>query len=315
MTSSRRYFVLDEGCASSEIPKMMCRVVADKQLPLFRFAPVELPAVAGDAAERPRLPHNTNDIIPLILPDPSLTTNRKDFVASLPNSTLRLSLGSLLGFDLELESEQRVQLETAAVKRYSLNNPSVVFQSLMKNEDYAKDVRALLEESKWGKAWLVVGFLVTAGATWNKTGTKRSKAGVSLTAPLTEAFGMPSLPGLEVDPGVVLEKGIASESGSATVTPDEEIFAVAYAEVKIKYYINTKSGLGLGRTEKVGPPKKAKANHLAFGSDSDSGDEASDVYSDEGSEDGVERPPRSETEDFSLSFDFVGMNDAFELVE
>ena len=65
----RRYFILDETCPEREVQSMMGRVVLDPAAPLHAFAPME---PLNDKEVR----HNPEDIIPTILPEPSLSTKR-----------------------------------------------------------------------------------------------------------------------------------------------------------------------------------------------------------------------------------------------
>jgi hypothetical protein len=244
-SSHRRYFLLDEPCPASEVPRMMCRVVTDKYLPLFEFAPLD-PLTLADKSLKPEPPHNASDIIPGIFPKPSKTMNRKDFTSAIRDRSLQAAISTVFGLDVGLEKEQ-AKLEAKEVRRYVISNPGQVFKILMTNALYARDVRNLLKETSFGKAYLVVGFLTTSGALWSRTGSHRRKVGGTLTVPPTAVAGaLPRIMGLE------------------QVSPDEEIFAVAYAEVKLKFSLD---GAKIKRKTVLGPAKRAKAGHLAFSRD------------------------------------------------
>jgi hypothetical protein len=263
-----RFFLLDEPCPASEIPSMMCRVAANKTLPLFRFAPVE--PLSPDEAR-----HNTNDIITGILPEPTLTTNRRDFISRVRDAHMRASLSLFFGVDLERTTEESVSLETQEVKRYSLSNPHNYFRTLMANELYARDVHDLLR-ANYGRAYLVIGFDTTTGATWTHSRIQRRTADVDVTAPVTQlatGLPLPLPPGLDANPSISPGISLESSTDGSLTAPGEEIFAVAYAVVKVKYSLSGRAQGFVSRTAVVGPPKRAKAHHLAMGRGSESEEE------------------------------------------
>jgi len=270
-SSPRVYFLLDESCPAKEIPRMMCRVVTNYRTPLAdRFAPFEDPKKSGI------YPHNTNNILPDILPAPIRTINRKGSAASVPHKSLWLTIGSIFRIHLAAHRERQAEFQAAQVDRYALNNPSEVFKELMNNQFYARDVRALLEETG-GKAWLVTGFLTTGkeGAKWIRSDAVRKDARLTVTVPVQEAIaGVPQvmLPGgggLSVNPGVGMGKGVGRTAGSEMVSPDQEIFAVAYAEVMTRPRL---SGFKMTKVVKVGSPKRPNSSDLTFGGDGQADD-------------------------------------------
>jgi hypothetical protein len=255
--TQRRFFVLDESCPASEIPNMMCRVVADKLLPLAKFAPIE-----PLSPSEPR--HNPQDIIASILPPPSLSTNRKDFLEAVHSNKLSASLTSFFGFDFARSTEERLILQTKSVKRYTLNNPEVYFKTLMQNEYYARDIRQLLEDSK--HAYLVVGFLTTTGAIWTQSRGKNSHDSASVTLPISELAGVP-MP--QLDAKLCPSRTVAMKQSREMRVAQEEIFAIAYCSVKLSYSFDKTAPKLMKKTPVVGPPKRAKAKHLAMGGESD----------------------------------------------
>ena len=126
---------------------------------------------------------------------------------------------------------------------------------------------------------------------WTKGGERRRVVGGELTAPISEALGVPSpLPGVTLDPSVALENGSTMQRETAMLAADEEIFIVAYAVVKRRYSARA----GLPRVEKVGPPLRGNAHHLVFSGDE--GDEDED-----GDDDGERDEGTSTSESKALS--------------
>lgn len=260
--SGRRFFILDEPCPSSEIQSMMCRVVADKLLPLQKYAPVEQ-SITPSSSTIPA--HSPQHIIPEILPAPSLSTNRKIFLNTIKDNQIRASLTSVFGLNLGLSNEQRLALESDEVKRYSLNNPSTYFDALMENEHYARDIVDLLKTTKRGRGYLVTGFLTTRGTTWAQSKAQSQTTGFFASVPVSAIAGVP-LPSGILDPSIEPSTTVSHQQKQSQHIADEVIFAVAYSLV-------TMSGMFSGRDKKkvvVGPPKRAKPKHMALGVNDDS---------------------------------------------
>jgi hypothetical protein len=265
--SHRRFFLLDESCSVDEIKHMMCRVVANKLLPLHKFVPFE-------AISKGDVPHNTDDIIPNILPPPSQSTTRKEFLESVRGTDISTSLTAFFGLDFSRSQEEKVSLESELVKRYTLKNPEQYFDKLMANDMYANDVRNFLQGNS--SAYLVVGFLTTTGTIWKAEQAKKTSEGISVTAPVSQLAGVP-IPGL-LDPSVGLTGSTEQRHGRQMHIADEEIFAVAYCEVRNSYSLDKSAPKFIKKIPKVGPAKRAKGKHLAFEGKSD---EESDSGSDE----------------------------------
>ena len=251
--SRRRYFVLDETCPASEIPSMIGRVVADKLLPLTKFAPIE-PLTSTE----PR--HNPQDIIPSILPAPSLSTNRKDFLETLDAGGIKASLASFFGFNFTTTDEEGLNMKSQDVKRYTLNNPEQYFKILMQNELYARDVWELLESST--KAYFVVGFLTVTGAIWTQTSGQHSHGSATINVPISELAGVP-MPQLDVQFGP--SRTTTFNQSRTMRVVQEEIFAIAYCPAKTRYSFDKTAPRFIKKTPRLGPPKRAKAKRLAMG--------------------------------------------------
>jgi hypothetical protein len=155
--AERRFFILDETIPATEIESFMCRVVALKNLPLTKFVPFP-PISPGEPS------HNTNDITPSILPTPSLSTSRKEFLKVVREREIKVGLTAFFGLDFARNKEESRSLESQLIKRYTLSNPEHHFQKLMENEHYARDIHTLLDSNKLHHAYLVTGFLTTTGA-------------------------------------------------------------------------------------------------------------------------------------------------------
>lgn len=276
----------------------MCRIVQDVQLPLFKYTPVEPLTLAGAVKQQER-PHRPCDLIPNILPEPSRTTNRKDFLSAVTDKSLQAKISKIFGFDKGANDGQKVDLQTKEVRRYTLNNPGEYFNALMKDELYERDVRAFLKET--GQAYLVIGFLTTSNATWTHDGSGSSSLEVQAKAPVSmvaAGFGVPLPP--VVDPSFTIKRNAGYEANAHHESPDEEIFAVAYAPVKT-------SGFGFRKAKAVtiGRSKAAGANHLAFGESDDEEedeDEDEDDYEDEDEEVGFGKK-KVELEDHEIQLD------------
>ena len=284
MSSSRRhYFILDVPCPAKEIPRMMCRVVANETDPLLKCAPVE------DIKKSGIYPHNTNDILPHILPAPVRTLNRRELVALAPHHDWRLKLGSLLGIGSTVKRERRAELEAKEVNCYALSNPEEVYKVLkQQNKYYERDVLALLESLKGklhsGKGWLVTGFLTTSkeGAFWTRSDSVEKGVGMAVTVPILEAVAGVPMP---LDPGFSMGGGVGRTSVTEMFSPDEVIFAVAYSKVKLHRRFQ---GGKFVWVDEVGEPKKPNRHDLTFGNDggADESDEESSSDEEASPEDG-----------------------------
>ena len=249
---------------------MMCRVVQDVQLPLFKFAPVE-PLLLVDTLEKQKRPHNPSNLIPNILPEASLTTNRKDFLSAITDKSLTAKISKIFDLDGGLNNEERVNFETKEVRRYALSNAGEYFKKLMGDELYERDVRALLKETS-GRAYLVVGFLTTSNAKWEQDRSDLSTYELTGAVPVTAiaaAAGAP-LP-VSLDPSFSAKNNATHTSNRSHESPDEEIFAIAYAPVKTSIFdFRKKKKVVIGRA------KSASANHLAFSHFDDDNDDNDD---------------------------------------
>lgn len=270
--AGRRFFILDEAIPATEIESFMCRVVTLKNLPLTKFAPFP-PISPGEAS------HNTNEIIPSILPTPSLSTSRKEFLKVVHEKEIKIGLTAFFGLDFARNKEESRSLESELVKRYVLSNPEHHFQKLMQNEHYARDILALLDSNKLHHAYLVTGFLTTAGATWKIEASCKKTDGFNVVAPISDLANIP-VPGL-LDLSVNPRITTTTEQKREMCVAEEEIFAVSYSIVKLSYGFKG-SAFSITKTPVIGRPKRAKAYHLAMGDGSGSDDEIEVSSDDDG---------------------------------
>jgi hypothetical protein len=253
--ADRRYFLLREPIEPSNIESFLCRVVASKVAPLDRFAPIALPGTPA---------HETNDILPSILPQPTLSTSCDELFSAARKRGFSAELSALLKVNVSRDVEQSRRLESKSVRRYTLPNPGAYFQELMKNEYYAKDVRDLLKALWPHHTYLVTGFLTATDSNWTIEASNKTTKGIETTLPVAEAAGVP-IPGL-ADAGLGLSTEAAAHQSRKISVVGEEIFAVSYSVAKLSYAFGSPPGF-VTRMPLVSRPKLAKPHHLAMGPD------------------------------------------------
>jgi hypothetical protein len=197
---------------------MMCRVVADRYDPNFKYAPGQ-PVV--------------QEIIPDILPEPQVSTDRKECLAYTRDSGTRAKLAQLFHWDVERNNGDQIKLESETVKRYTLDHPEKKFTKLMEDPRYAVEVSDLLKGKRPHRAYLVTGFMTTTNTTWSSTSSQTASNGVDVSLPIGAIA--------EITAGVHHTTRASCESKAFVA--GEEIFAVAYNVVVLKG--------GLRRTSQV----------------------------------------------------------------
>jgi hypothetical protein len=143
---SARHFVLDESIAESNAGKLIGRVVLDIASPAASIRTLR------EAVEETSSGRNPQDIIPNLLPSPLLSTKRKDFIQNNISGEARTGLTEFFGFNVARTDEEKLTLESKAVKRYSLEQTKDAFGRLMKDDAYNTEVRAFLKEHGVRKA-------------------------------------------------------------------------------------------------------------------------------------------------------------------
>ncbi len=180
-------------------------------------------------------------------------------------------------------TEQSRDLESRMVKKYCLPNPERYFQELLKNEHYAGDVGLLLRKLWPRHAYLVTGFLTATESTWKIEDARSKSTGFNLVLPVSGALSVP-VPGL-VDVEINPHASTSAECRRELHVAGEQIFAVSYSIVKLALKFTSSAGL-VTSVPTIGRPKRAKAHHLAFGSNEDE-DEEVEYESDDDDEDTI----------------------------
>lgn len=270
-----RFFVLDEPVPSGEIESFMGRLVTCVTSPLLNYAPSNYPGVPH---------HNTNDIIPSILPTPSISTSNGEEATVFAKKGIFVKLSSIFNIEIGNNRGETRRLECRVAKRYRLPNPDQHFKQLMSNQHYAKDAQALLAQSSSKEAYFITGFLTATDATWTIEAAESKGADAALgVSPVGAAAGGVSVPGLPyVSFGANGSRGFG-RSGQRHVA-EEEIIAVSYSVVRNSSKLDY-SSMSIRQSLFIGLPKRAKSHHLTMGPkddqeeefDWDSEDEDSDV--------------------------------------
>jgi len=245
------YFVLDEPSPEKIAAKLLGRVVLAITSPLGTFAPRE--AV-----------RNPLDIIPNLLPEPLLTTDRKDFIQNKISNSAGSGLTDFFGFNTAKTDDDKLTLESRLVKRYSLEQTKDVFTSLMSDEVYSEEVRRLLRENDVRKAYFVTGFITTEGSLWKRERKGGHDSGVNGELPLTSIATGPIS---RLDLGVKMSSSDNHVREQKFESKEPLVFAVAYDVVKMKRTFN-KTVPGYFKDKVVlGPARYANRKYLTLGPD------------------------------------------------
>ncbi|KAF4414698.1 hypothetical protein FACUT_14050 [Fusarium acutatum] len=269
----RKFFVLRDPLSAPEAASLLGRLVTSIESPLDRFAPYPDPR---------RPPHNTNDILPSILPEPEVSNSSDQTITAAKDHGFSVQLSALLNINLSRNSEESIRLESDLVKKYILSSPEIYFEQLMENGDYAKDARDLLSKAKRNRGYLITGFITASGTTWTTENTTGRGGGLDVAVPVGQASGIPDSGLLDISLGA---NSVTSRTQSHTRhVAGEQIIAISYATVQL-------SGKPIWPSRKVNytpvitGPKKAKAHHFAM-SNKD-GDDMEEVEWDSDDEDGT----------------------------
>ncbi|KAG5749910.1 hypothetical protein H9Q69_012446 [Fusarium xylarioides] len=285
----RKFFVLRDPLSAPEAPSLLGRLVTSIESPLDRFAPYPDPR---------RPPHNTNDILPSILPEPQVSNLSDQTITVAKDHGFSVQLSALLNINLSRNSEESIRLESDLVKKYVLSSPEIYFEQLMENGDYAKDARDLLSKAKRNRGYLITGFITASGTTWTTENTTGRGGGFDATVPVGQACGIPDSGFLDVSLGA---NSVTSHTQSHTRhVVGEQIIAISYATVQL-------SGKPIWPSRNVNyipvitGPKKAKAHHLAMSNND--GDDMEEVEWDSDDEDGaicISEPMKLQEEDLEI---------------
>ena len=239
---------------------MMGRVVRDRLWPLQdAYAPFE----PLDSSE---VRHNTQDILPGILPEPELSTNRKEIIQSTQKHGVRAELTSLFGFEFDWSDSNRAQLESAEVKRYMLKNPERFWDRLRGDAAYEKDVTELLNKCHWKKGYFVTGFMTAVGLLWKTTQKSVHSVSGDITAPVSATLlGTPT----PLDPSLGMDNSNELSSSSKWQASGEKIFAVSYYTVQLTRSLDRNAKHYVSKEAEFGGPARGKKHHLMLGEGED----------------------------------------------
>lgn len=239
---------------------MMGRVVRDRLWPLQdAYAPFE-PLDSSEAR------HNTQEILPGILPKPELSTNRKEIVQRVQKHGVNAELTSLFGLELDWSDEHRAQLECAKVEQYMLKNPERFWDRLRKDAAYEKDVTELLAKCHRKKGYFVTGFMTAEGPLWKKSHKKVHSISGNITAPVSATFlGAPT----PLDPSLGMDNSNKIFSSSKWHTSGEQIFAVSYYTVQLTRSFEKYAKHYVKKEAEFGGPARGKKYHLMLGEGED----------------------------------------------
>lgn len=263
--SRRRYFLLDELVPADRAADMMGRIVQDIFLPLYRYAPAT-PVDSTQSARGPR------DILPNILPKPSVATSRRAVLESLPAKQLHIALTELFGLDITREHTDAVEIEGKAVKQYSLSQSRAVFEYLMRDSTYAAEAQRLLRDTPRNRAFFVTGFMTTSSTTLKRTSGRKVEYGFNISIPVSSASGGPALFDPRLAPSVSSETSVSQQA----VLPDECIFAMSYDIIALTRRFDIQAPRFIQHSIKHQGLKRAKPQHLAMGRDDGSDEEIED---------------------------------------
>ena len=228
-----------------------------------------------------RPPHNTNDILPFILPSPEVSTSCDQSITVAKERGFSVQFSALLNINLSRTEQEIRRLESELMKKYTLQNPGIYYEQLMQNEHYAQDARDLLASTKAGHAYFITGFITASETTWTIGKTMGSGGAFDTTVPVGQACGLPDGGLLGVSFGT--NKLINNSCSHTRHVREEQIFAVSYYTVKLSSRLKWLSH-DASRTPILSGPKKAKAYHLAMGNNND--DEEIEFEWDSGDEEG-----------------------------
>ncbi|KAF0329453.1 hypothetical protein GQ607_003402 [Colletotrichum asianum] len=252
----RRFFVLPEPLPPIDKESLLGRVVSSKTSPLDQFAPFPSHGTP---------PHNTNDILPAILPAPRIVTSFNETLLDTRQWGTNIRFATLPKTELNRGKQGSLVLECEELRRYVLPNPELVFQELMKNEHYASDVRELLEKVFPRDAYFVAGFIIATNSKWKIEATEDSKAGVNIAVPNVAEVGNVAVPGL-LDVGGEVGASSTATRRREMVVVDDEIIAVSYFAAKLSYGPFWSAPFRKRvAIPQVGRAIRAKPGHLAMG--------------------------------------------------
>ncbi|KAM3528860.1 hypothetical protein MY4038_005687 [Beauveria bassiana] len=220
--SHAKFVLLHEPIPATEASNLICRVVASKTAPLMAAAPF----------------HNNTDAnstIAMAIPKCSAPIKLTDFMSMARNQGVASHVSRLLDFQGMHMEEQAILLECRLVKRYILPDPDTTFHTLMKCDDYSRDVRTLLEQCMARQGYFVTGFLTATDDSWLIEASQRELQHFNISLPYSDSSNMP-VPFLYHD---FLGPELALFSQPCEQPPsfaNEQIFAASYKVAKLSQH-------------------------------------------------------------------------------
>ena len=248
---TRKHFILNETLLGDEIPLMMGRVVASVCDPLREDYRPKDPIEATDQH------HNTQDILPNILPKPIKSGDRKDVLTKAVGGQLTARLEKVFGLEAATDSNSRMEITSKKVERFTLKQGEEIFKRLMKDEEYQSQVREFLKNKR--KAYMVTGFLTTETTSWERG--QASKKSASAKASISQETT--SQPG--VDASIEAKAKAEREQTNSEVTSQKMIFAVSYNVIALEYRFDFSAKNFATKEIKYGGEQRALNRQLALG--------------------------------------------------
>lgn len=252
---NNKFLILRYTLHGDNIPSFMGRVVLDPCDPNARFIPqgFETQTIIPDIAQKPMIYHNHASII-----------------NGATNTTIAAKLTSYLDIHGSSTGQDSVSMKSRVVHRYQMKQKGPAFETLLKSPTpFATQLRQILDEGKYGKCYMVVGFLTAKDATWKTSAKNTTSIEAAGRVPIGELTGTSATVDVEARVGTANTQDLTS----STQLAGTEIFAVAYNEIKKKFTFD-KSSSFLYRTEPIlGREKRWKAGHFAMGSQEEDSEE------------------------------------------
>ncbi|KAM3514524.1 hypothetical protein MY11210_001867 [Beauveria gryllotalpidicola] len=251
--SHAKFVLLQEPIAATEASNLICRVVVSKTAPLMAAAPFKNNKTADST-------------ITMAIPKCSAPIKLADFMSMARSQGVASQVSRLLDFQGMHMDEQAILLECRLVKRYILPDPDATFHTLMKCDDYSRDVRTLLEQCMARQGYFVTGFLTATDDSWLIEASQRELQQFNISLPYSDSSSMP-VPFLYHDflgPELALFSQPCEQPPSLA---NEQIFAASYKVAKLPQAMSPMSPISAQLSPGTPPaprrPKRSNGYHLA----------------------------------------------------
>ncbi|KXJ84979.1 hypothetical protein Micbo1qcDRAFT_169775, partial [Microdochium bolleyi] len=228
MPSKPRFFVLQKPLPATDTTSLLGRVVESKKSPQGLLTPQSLPGV----------PLHTNN---LTLPEPTVSTHVIDRATVIKQRSIYGRLSTRHKAELHSYKEQYEAFECDKLTHHTLPNPQFAFRDLMTNDQYAANVRPILERAWPWHAYLVTGFLVAVNAKWTTQSTTERGAGASAST--------------------------SNGQYRELIAAGENVIALSYSLVRPSVSLTTTAPF-VTKKFRIGAPVRAKTLHKFIGDES-----------------------------------------------